>query len=575
MRLLKIIFILLVLFVSVSVQAQRERNYIYLLDCTKSMIGYNGSPNIWEGTKDYLEEDIKKHTSGTTLHIVPFQEKVLQSYQTLAEKCQWNNIEKDLDKIVQNVTNTNICAAWDAIDGHLDKYKDNYVILLTDGRDNVKGMDEVVKKLRNWCGKYPNTYAFYVLLTEAAIDKKVVQVINLCDNEFIVDASKGKIPVFGSFDKELVIYANTLNLKKVHKITFSSAGEYQAKTVCNDDYFDVTIIDGKIKNGIVSVQISAKKPIADINAELPETYDFTFDVRSNEVEIINPTVKVQMTNKPERALETLSEETDMGKATWYDSFLFWSAKDRDTLHVDLKAVFNEEAIKDHAMVKLEIKDIDGCNDYEAFLNGQPLEKGIVTLKSDEKVPGILSLVFSPAAREGARYVELKAKAASQLDKINDTPVRDYKLTLRSKYTIVWNPLKTIFMWIGIVLLAALFLWFLLFKHFIYPTITVKYIQINEPYFSIIKVKGKRRVVFTNKKRNQGIISRIFTGEILYMTNDIWTSPLSFEPGVKKKTLRVMRTNNYVFEPFSSTLTAPGDYVVENVEGKTKIKMRIN
>ena len=131
------------------------------------------------------------------------------------------------------------------------------------------------------------------------------------------------------------------------------------------------------------------------------------------------------------------------------------------------------------------------------------------------------------------------------------------------------------MWIGIVLLAALFLWFLLFKHFFYPTITVKYIQINEPYFSNVKVKGKRRVVFTNKKSNQGIISRIFTGEILYKTNEIWTSPLSFEPGVKKKTLRVMRSNDYVFDALSSTLTAPGDYVVENVDGKTKIKMTIN
>ena len=162
-----------------------------------------GSPNIWQPTKDYLKNDLAKHTVGTTLHVVPFQDKVLCHYNFEAGKYNWNDIEKELDSFVKIRANTNICAAWDAIDGHLDLHKDNYVILLTDGQDNINGMDAVVKKLRDWCGKYPNTYAFYVQLTQAAIDAKVAKVINLCDNEFVVDASKG-IPVFGSFDNSMI-----------------------------------------------------------------------------------------------------------------------------------------------------------------------------------------------------------------------------------------------------------------------------------------------------------------------------------------------------------------------------------
>lgn len=131
------------------------------------------------------------------------------------------------------------------------------------------------------------------------------------------------------------------------------------------------------------------------------------------------------------------------------------------------------------------------------------------------------------------------------------------------------------MWLCILILAALILWFLIVKHFIYPSIGVKTIQINDPYFSRLNVKGKRRVVFTNKNMKQSLFSRIFTGEILYKKNEIWTSPLAFEPGAKKKTLRVMRTKDYVFEPYTSMLKAPNDYIVENTNDNTKIKISIN
>lgn len=574
MKLLKSLIILLSLILSISVQAQRERNYIYVLDCTKSMTGYKGAPNIWKETKSYLKSELEKHTPGTSLHLIPFQDHALPAYSFNAEDLNWKKIEKDLDEIVQNVTNTNICDAWDSTDKFIDKHKDNYIILLTDGKDNVYGMDAVARKLSNWCDTKKNTYAFYVQLTKAAIDKSVEKVIELCKNEYIVDASK-EIPVFGAFDNDLIIYANTLNLKKTHLIGFSSAGKYEAKAVCNDQYFDVKVVNNRIEGGVVPIQITAKQPIAQINATLPQIYNFTFDVQSNEVNIINPTVKVQMTNKPERSLETLSEETSMGKATWYDSFLFWGASDFDTLSVDLKAFFNEEAKKDGSSVQLQIKDDDGNNDFKLFYNNLLVENGIITINSKDNSPAILSVVFNPKAQEGSRYLKITAINKQELDNINGQPVEQYQLSLRSKYVENWNPLKIILMWLCVLILAALFLWFLIAKHFVYPSIGVKTILINDPYFSKVNVKGKRRVVFTNKNMKQGFLSRIFTGKILYKKNEIWTSPLAFEAGAKKKTLRVVRTKDYAFDPYTSTLKAPNDYVVENINDKKKIKISIN
>ena len=541
------------------------------------MIGFNGSPNIWQPTKDYLKKDLEKHTTGTSLHIIPFQDKVLPSFNFKAEdfnENKWKQIDSALDGCVQNVTYTNICDAWDAIDGYIDSHKDNYVVLLTDGLDNVKGMDALVEKLKKWCGKYPNTYAFYVLLTEAAVDKKVIEAINLCDNEYIVNATDG-IPVFGSFDKNLIIYANTLNLKKVHKIGFSSIGEYKAKAVCRDPYFDVKIVEGKIANGIMPVQIVNKKPVSDINNSISQTYNFTFKVEAKDIDVVNPKIQVHMTNKPERTLETISEEADMGDVTWYDSFLFWGARELDTLDVDLKAVFNDEAKKDCSMVELMVTDPDGGDDFQLLYNHKPIEKGKVVLSSRDDEQSILSIVFNHDAKEGDRYLTIKTTNKKELDKINDEPIELYDLSLRSHYAVTWNPLKTIFMWIGIIILAALLLWFLLIKYLMYPTIGVKTIQINDPYFSRVNVKGVRRVVFTNKAMKQGLLNRIFTGEILYKKHDVWTSPLAFEAGTKKKTLRILRTTDYIFDPLTSTLKAPNDYVVENNTDRTKIKITIN
>lgn len=574
MKKLKTLILTISLIFSISVFSQRERNYIYVLDCTKSMTGFNGSPIIWEPTKDYLRKELEKHTPGTTLHVIPFQGKTLPAFSFDANNLDWKEIEKQLEEHVKSVTNTNICDAWDATDKYIDKHKDNYIILLTDGKDNVNGMAAVAKKLSEWCGKYPNSYAFYVQLTEAAIDKTVAKVIDICDNEFVIDASKG-IPVFGGIDNDLIIYANTHKLKKIHNIGFSAVGEYKAKALCNDPYFDIKVIDGKVKGGILKVQIIAKQPISQIDAAISETYNFNFDVCSGEINIVNPTIQVQMSNKPERSLELLSEEVSLGKATWYDRFLFWGESAKDTISVDLKASFNEEAVKDAAAVQLQITNEEGNRDFQLLYNNQPIEDNKIILRSEDVTPSILSIIFDTNAQEGKRYFVVKPVAKDSLDNINDQPVEQYQLSLRSEYEVNWNPLKIILMWLCIIIVAALLLWFLILKHLFYPTIGVKSIQITDPYFAKINVKGKRRVVFTNKKEYQSVLNRIFTGEILYKINEVWTSPFVLETGAKRKTLRALRNKDYVINPYSSILKAPNDYVIENITDKKIIKITIN
>lgn len=555
--------------------AQRERNYIYLLDCTKSMSGYNGTPNIWEPTKKYLKTDIERQTPGTMVHVAPFQGKNLPSYSFYTEKFDWGSMEKTLDGYQQTVTRTNICDAWDLADRFIDQNKDNYIYLLTDGGDNVKGSAELAKRLANFCGKYKNTRAFYVLLTKnarEAIDARIQEIVDNCPEERFVDATE-KLNPFGCFDDDLTIYANTLNLKRKHKLSFSAAGEFPAKAICSDPNFNVTIEGGKIKDGEITACISAKKSIQQLNQDLPDEYEFDFDIAANGVDIINPTVKVVMTNKPERELEVISDEQDMGTAEWYDSFLFWGAKDEDTLKVDLKAAFNKEAVNDGSKVMLKVADTEGNKDYRLFFDGREITDGTICLDAAKGNGNVLGLIFNHDAKEGKRYLRITADKPQNLEKINSLIPKDYEVTVRSKYNVVWNPLKTILMWILILIAAGLILWFLILKHLFYPTFKVGSVMVTDPYYSTIRIKGTRKLVFSNKRQEQSVLNRIFTGKIICNVNACWTQPIVVEPN--KKTLRVQRNNNYVFDPYGAMLNRHTDYIVENTENNTKIKMTVN
>lgn len=569
----KYCLLLLTLLIAQFAMAQRERNYIYLLDCTKSMKGYNGAPDIWEPTKKYLKSDIERQTPGTMVHVVPFQGKNLPSYSFEATKFNWKSMEKDLDEIIENVTNTNICDAWDLGLRFIDINKDNYIYLLTDGVDNVKGTAELAKRLANFCGKYQHTMAFYVVLTKNAINPQVKQIVDNCPEEQFVDASK-KLDPFGCFDDDLTIYANTLKLTKIHKLLFSAAGVFPASAVCNDDNFSVAIEGGKIKDGIVPIKISAKKSISEINSTLPSTYEFTFDVKAQGVQIINPTVKVVMTNKPEREFEIISEEQDMGDAEWYDSFLFWGAKDPDTLKVDLKALFNDEAKKDNSAVSIKIANTEGIKDYKLFFDGKEITDGIIRFDANAMPAStILSVVYNPDAKEGKRYLRIVADGKKNLESINGAPIEEFEVTTRGEYDVVWNPLKVFLMWLGIIILAALILWFLILKHIFFPTFKIGSIMVTDPYYSTIRIKGARKLIFSNKKVEQSALNKLFTGTVLCNVNGCWSQPLVMEPAKKK--IRVQRNRAYVFDPYGAQLNPHTEYVVDNTETNEKIKMTIN
>ena len=111
-----------------SLWAQRERNYIYILDCSRSMVT---EYHIWDPTLDYLEQDIARLSDQTMVTIVPFQGTVYDKsvIHVLKKEFDWSKFKKEVYKYPETLTGTNICQAWDRALNYIDPNKDNYIYL--------------------------------------------------------------------------------------------------------------------------------------------------------------------------------------------------------------------------------------------------------------------------------------------------------------------------------------------------------------------------------------------------------------------------------------------------------------
>jgi hypothetical protein len=136
------------------------------------------------------------------------------------------------------------------------------------------------------------------------------------------------------------------------------------------------------------------------------------------------------------------------------------------------------------------------------------------------------------------------------------------MTLRTKYSVNWNPLKTCLFWIAMAIIAALVLWFLLLRRMFYPTIKVKRIDFAGPgtYYGSKKIKGARKVVLTSKKQSQNIFSRIFTGEIRFLRAEHFIPEIEILPSGTKKKIRLhsLGKGDNAWDVTPSSILAPFD-----------------
>ena len=580
-------FVFLLFGLTFFATAQKERNYIYVLDCTRSMTGFGGNPNIWNQTLQFLQEDIDSQDSDAHIVIVPFQNKpyhqITFDRSSFTPKMWTNDIRPKLDSLVKQAANTNICDAWTAAMSHVNTNKYNYVYLLTDGRDNVKGVAALCNLLSSWCGKYRDTHAFYVMLTKNAIDENIVQAVSGCEQ---IDLVKEAGTVFVGLDNK-TLNINSHQLPALRMLSINSVRPINARVECADPYFSVQLENDAFKGGQGRVKVSLKVSYQQFNQAIGGNEHYAIQAQliptTAKVRCENPDFSIEVINKPERILTTKIEKgTKLNNASYYPSFLFWDETVLDTLNVDLEATFNKEAKTYKSAMRIKVASFNEHgeampDDYQLLFNGSPLQGNEFTISAEDSKSGLLQIVFNRDAATGKRYFKLSSAGASNLDRVNEVAPRDVEFTLSTKYSIDYNPLAVILFWTGVAFLTLLIVWFCMLKPLNFPKFKgvsfavlqgVKGVSI----FLNVPLKGYRKVVLTNQQQKQSAFSRIFTGRINYFVNEEFTSPIEIEPA---KNAIHARFNHMAWTLTPSAKIAKyQEHELENLNTNSKFKVNV-
>lgn len=173
-------YILLLCFLSSALfgfsQISKKNNHIYIWDVTLSMKGYNGAPNIYDDVANVMIKSLGNiEEDGSDIFIIPFQDKVLQTYR---QKATASGKQAAIDFVKgfknENITYTNICIAWEKAITLLNNNEKNIVYLLTDGEQSDLGgkgypktcLNKVIDQYCALANNTENSYTFYISMTD-------------------------------------------------------------------------------------------------------------------------------------------------------------------------------------------------------------------------------------------------------------------------------------------------------------------------------------------------------------------------------------------------------------------------
>lgn len=569
--------------------AGRQRNTVYVLDCTKSMNGYNGAPDIWSDTKDFLRNAIMKEARenpDAAVTILPFQERVLSPVKIDLRNFNWAENEAILNRHIERITATNICDAWQEAVKNLDATCENYIVLMTDGHDNIGGtanegqrINKLVRILEEFCGKYHNTKGIYVELTkQATLPDAILRAIENCDDLSRISAIDG-IPSFGCFSAN-DINVNTRDLPADIPVGFSNSGSFAASlSNADNEFVKISIKGGRINGGKFVLHIESKygdniellnKAIGSSNAVIP------FEVKSDSVAITQPHFELNLLNTPLRTLnlQGLDKDLNIGaSAKRTRPFLWITGNPIDTLRWDLAPEFNKYADDDEAQAMYLIKSATDIADCRILYNGTEVTDSTITFTPGES--GLIELLIPQDKTDGKMHLTLKLIRASELDRINDLKPDDVGIALFGSYDTSMSLLEII-AWslLGLIVFVAI-IWFAFIRNSRYPKFKKGIIYIQSPYFASIKVAGKRMIVITPVGKRQGWLDSLIKGKVTYHCNPTWPCNVLVTPSGKRNMKFACPSGRLVCDP-SPLLGAGNEYkIIDIATNKPIAEININ
>ncbi|PZX52128.1 hypothetical protein LV84_03537 [Algoriphagus ratkowskyi] len=569
---LNVLFLFLI--VGLSAEAQVKERRIYILDGTKSMMGYNGAEDVWERVKSLLNQNITNIDEGKSdIILVVFADKIYEKVKGKQEILKFLKSFKP-----EYVTPTNITIGWKEIENLVDPSKFNFITFLTDGEHNDNSaldLPSVINDADRYLGEN-NAFACFVRLTPKAIDPKSSKILESAKNISFIDGIKFPSLIRPSISKltvnlrEPISFNQKLFFEKFNDLDFPENFSIGIDFINNSDSFKVnnpTVLLTKA-DGIIPIDLEFSGSISPVAST--EIINSKIELRSltPNVILISNEVEIEFINKPEK-LAQITINPDFGILSNYPSFLFWSNK-TDTVFQTVSVDWSEDAKLSNSSLNLNLK-LDGLKDseYGLVVDGYPQTSKEIEFLSSENAKEI-GFFINERMQSGIM------SGIIQVSKIDlDRTNVDEPLTFEIKLNTNFNPLKVTMFWVGVIILGFLLFWFLILRNQIYKKFHKASIQITDPYFKSFRVGGCRKMIFSSYPIKQNSLSTIFKGRLHNEVNPIWVTPLTFLPGKNKTDLiKVVRNQEFTLDPYSIFLKRYGEYNIKDKSRKI-IKIKIS
>lgn len=530
---------------------------VYYIDATYSMIKPS---KLWDNVRNDLAKAINAIEDETTeIYVIAFggnggtelktwhdyatvkgKERIISGFQSFTPK---TNTMTYLDRPLSDFYSNRVAPG-----------KVTYCFLMTDGRDENQNTSAFPNTLKQWGSKYGNSnvYGFYVMLNKEARDKNIESIIDNQAHLWKVETADININLI-RLDNHAVF-----NVRNDDSIQIPISGKNRGLNfnASLPDNSGLKVKNCKVKDGklIVRIDVTGNKTTMPVSSTCKMAVTVSNAGRFDF--LVTDIISVKCNNKKELVIFSPTDRQKMGTVSHYDEFLFVHGKIRPISHT-IEFSFNDDAKADkNSFAEFAFVNNSGQTispkDMIVRVDGEKLNNNRFRVTPSRDRVNI-EISFPSDAKKGKHqgYLRLANHNLNRLnsDECSGRTADAFQWTVYNDKTM--NPLAKALVWMGILIVSAILIWFIVIKPIKYPRffkfrkmVLVKKNGIVVAQFTC-NFKGARQVIFATKKQPQNVLNRLFTGRIDTIVNPVFEEPITFLPRKKKA---MAKGKGYIFSP---------------------------
>ena len=290
-----------------------------LWDVTLSMKGYNGAPDIYDTVVEALTKDIQQISNPRTeVVVIPFQDgPYCEVWRANATPDGKQNLARKIKEYSnKDTTNTNIALPLQYVMDHIfTEDRIDVLKLMTDGKTQTP--DQLDRVLNGWCdvAQAKDVYGFYIILTSAAWDERVVKKLNdICRFEAIEGTRIDEIvSIFPAESVSLNLrddFDKPLTIKLTPNDGSSIPNNFKLHVRCEENPYVAIDEWETVANNQITIQPRFLKPQAELLETVRQTPSEVFHLQLESdtelfplTRLLSNVVYLELINKPEKTLK--------------------------------------------------------------------------------------------------------------------------------------------------------------------------------------------------------------------------------------------------------------------------------